>query len=561
MPCRIRIMREGGITTLSIMAYTVSIAALSAYVAYIYHSSIKTELVGSFINVHIFAVISLALDFIAILARETELRRFLANISSVGGVLCSVSLLHFSLILLSKKSPDRIITVLLYSLPAICLAVFFLWNKPIIVDPSAAPEACFPYRFSSALEYMLRVAGCVLLAVTMAQRIGIYPFEVFLFVFALASFTLKILVTFFNPVCPPVFGPITALTIFGMLFFGSARLGMLITLSLGIRRSLELYSEPAFILDGKGNRVYMNPACARLSQDTIQAIHDACLREARHFREPGQEGRVLELEHNNGIYTISIRVAKTLLQRRSGLVCLIHDDTALKAAINKLKEKNEELVAMNSSIRMLQDQIGHLAAIEERNNLAKEIHDVMGHSLNLALHTLESNRLILDRYPEKTIMRLRQVIDDIDRGIDEITANNGSRKDHSPLWSLLDEMADRMEEIGVRLDVIRSRCTNDLTDEQVRAIYRICQEATTNAIRHGKADHITISIKEKTSVLDVHIIDNGKGCGKIIKGNGLKGMEERAGSLGGVVRFNSFEDGKGFMVHASIPLVRNDFQL
>lgn len=543
-----------GITILNILVYTVSIAALSAYLAYMYHCAIKTELMSSFIKVHLFAAISLMLDFAAVLALETEFRRLFANISAAGGVLCSVSLLCFGLVLLRQKSLDRIVAALLYSLPVICLVVFFLWDKPIIVDPATAPKACVPYRISSALEYILSVAGCMVLAMTMAQRIGISLLEVFLLVFALASFTLKIMVTFLNPVCPPVFGPITALTISGILFFGSTRLGMFITVSLGIKRSLELYSEPVFILDGKGKLVYTNPACARLGQDTFKAIRDTCLAETPHFWEPGQYEKVLEMEHNNGLYTVSVRPAKTRLRRRSGMICLIHDDTALKAAINKLKEKNRELLVMNSSIKELQEQIVQLAAIEERNSLAKEIHDVMGHSLNLALHTLESNRLILDRHPEKAIMRLRQVINHIDRGIGEIASHSRTVKDQSPLWLLLDEMADRMEEIGVRLDVIRSRSTGKLTDEQVKAVYRICQEAITNALKHGKADHITISVREKTGFLHIHIIDNGKGCKEIIKGNGLMGMEERAGSLGGFVRFNSFEDGKGFMVHASIPM-------
>lgn len=371
---------------------------------------------------------------------------------------------------------------------------------------------------------------------------------------ALTSFTLKILVSFHRPAYLAVIGPIMALALSSLLFLGSAKLGMLITMSLGIRRSLELYSEPVFIMDNKGNKAYVNSECTRLSKDTFDTIYDACFMEAQSFREPWQEERMLEVEHDHGVYTISMYPANTLLQRRPSLICLIHDDTALKAVIKNLKEKNEKLVMMNSSIKMLQDQISHLATIEERNSLAKEIHDVMGHSLNLALQTLESNRLILDQQPEKALMRLRQVVRDIDRGIDEIAAHTESGEDQSPLWPLLVEMAERLSEVGVRLEVICPKWTGELRDEQVKAVYRICQEATTNAIKHGKADQITVSIKERNRLLHVYIVDNGKGCKSIIKGNGLRGMEERTERLGGFVSFNSFEDGNGFMVHASIPL-------
>lgn len=508
-----------------------------------------------FITVHVFAIISLGLDFFTFLAQGTGYQHIFTILSSAGGILSSVSLLCFGLVLLRKKRLNRFLLMSLYLLPVICLVVGFLSEKTLFLEQaSGILKPGLLYKLNSGFEYMVRISGCIVLAVTVAKRMKISTFEVFMVAAALASFTLKILVSFHRPAYLAVIGPIMALALFSLLFFGSAKLGMLITMSLGVKRSLELYSEPVFIMDNKGNKAYMNPECTRLSQDTFDAIYDACYMEAQNFREPWQEERMLEVEHNYGVYTISMRPANTLLQRRPSLICLIHDDTALKAAIKNLKEKNEKLVMMNNSIKMLQDQISQLATIEERNSLAKEIHDVMGHSLNLALHTLESNRLILDKQPEKALMRLRQVVSDIDRGIDEIAAHTESGEDQSLLWSQLDEMADRLSEIGVRLEVIRSKWAGELSDEQEKTIYRICQEATTNAIKHGKADQITVSIKERNRLLHVYIVDNGKGCKSIIKGNGLRGMEERTERLGGFVSFNSFEDGNGFMVHASIPL-------
>ena len=81
---------------------------------------------------------------------------------------------------------------------------------------------------------------------------------------------------------------------------------------------------------------------------------------------------MLEVAHNYGVYTISMRPANTLLQHRPSLICLIHDDTELKAAIKNLKEKNEKLVMMNNSIKMLQDQISQLATIEKETALQRD---------------------------------------------------------------------------------------------------------------------------------------------------------------------------------------------
>ena len=76
---------------------------------------------------------------------------------------------------------------------------------------------------------------------------------------ALATSSPKILVSFHRPAYLAVIGPIMALALFSLLFL-IAKLGMLITMSLGVK-GLELYSEPVFIMDNKGNKAYMNPEC------------------------------------------------------------------------------------------------------------------------------------------------------------------------------------------------------------------------------------------------------------------------------------------------------------
>lgn len=545
----------GGTTTTSILFNLISIAALSAYLASIYHTSIKSGPMKYYIAVHLFAIISLGMDFFALLAQGTDDQYLFTILSSSAGILCSVSLMCFGLVLLKRKGLSRYFLLAAYLIPAISFAVSLFAEQSMILEQvSGMTRPGMLYKFNSGVEYLFRITACVVLLATVARRTKMSPFETFMVAAAMTSFTLKIMISFRQPTFVSPVGPIMALAVFSLLFLGSARLGMHDVISLGIKRSLELYGEAVFIMDGTGKVAYRNPACERMDQDTFQAIYDACRQEAQHLREPATEERSLEINHNQGVYTVTMRATKTLLLNRVDVMCVVHDDTALKTAIKHLKEKNEELTMLNNSIKMLREQTGHLATIEERNSLAKEIHDVLGHSLNLALHTLESNRLILDSQPEKAMMRLKQVIDAIDKGIEEIAAHAEPGENHSPLWSQLAEMADRLAEIGVRMEVIRSKWKGKLTDEMVKAIYRICQEATTNAIKHGKADQITVSIKEKEGFLHIHVIDNGNGCKKIVKGNGLRGMEERVESLGGHVRFNCFEDGKGFMVHASMPL-------
>ncbi len=77
----------------------------------------------------------------------------------------------------------------------------------------------------------------------------------------------------------------------------------------------------------------------------------------------------------------------------------------------------------------------------------------------------------------------------------------------------------------------------------------------TNALRHGKATRITIAVRFAEESVDIIIADNGAGCMKLVKGNGIKGMEQRVNELEGFFSCGS-PDGEGFNLHVTIPITR-----
>ena len=104
----------------------------------------------------------------------------------------------------------------------------------------------------------------------------------------------------------------------------------------------------------------------------------------------------------------------------------------------------------------------------------------------------------------------------------------------------------------IQLEVQVQGTPYELNTLQTEAIYRLCQEAVTNAIKHGKASSIYTILRFQSQQLEVYTIDNGKGCSHITKSFGLNGIEERIQSLLGRVAFIS--DGeKGFTIHAVLP--------
>jgi signal transduction histidine kinase len=84
-------------------------------------------------------------------------------------------------------------------------------------------------------------------------------------------------------------------------------------------------------------------------------------------------------------------------------------------------------------------------------------------------------------------------------------------------------------------------------------IYRICQEALTNSLRHGKATNVSIILRLSDDMISLYIIDDGVGCKNIKKSIGLSNMENRVMELGGKISFGS--DGeKGFNINVDFPL-------
>jgi signal transduction histidine kinase len=119
---------------------------------------------------------------------------------------------------------------------------------------------------------------------------------------------------------------------------------------------------------------------------------------------------------------------------------------------------------------------------------------------------------------------------------------------------LLESMLSNFRRLGVNVD-FSVEGNRDIENCKLwETIYRICQEALTNAVRHGKAQNVTIILKFAANSVKLYIFDDGRGCGEIKKGIGLSGMEQRVAALCGVIVYGSGEDGGGFNINVQIPV-------
>lgn len=222
----------------------------------------------------------------------------------------------------------------------------------------------------------------------------------------------------------------------------------------------------------------------------------------------------------------------------------------------KLNRANEELQLANRQMEEYAKESIKNAETQERNRLAREIHDTLGHSLTGIITGLDACVTLVDAAPDAVREQLKVIADVARNGMTDVRRSvKALRPDALEKMELEKALVEMMEETRKASHVeIEYCCTAELTHynkDEEEIIYRIVQESITNAIRHGKASKIMIAISMEYHVMNIWVKDNGVGCKQIEKGFGLHHMEERLAMLHGSL--NYFTD-NGFILEASIPI-------
>ena len=247
-----------------------------------------------------------------------------------------------------------------------------------------------------------------------------------------------------------------------------------------------------------------------------------------------------------------------------GRIISFDDITQIKGVMEELGEKNDalsdlnhELVIKNEKLRDYASAVEELAVIKERNRFSRDIHDTLGHTLTLLITQLKVISIIFDSEPDKAKEKIKDIINVVKDGLNELRKSiSGLRPGKLEEYNLEDSIAKLIsdfEAAGMEIDFTVNGASSDMAFENFQVLYRICQEALTNSLRHGKAKHADIVINFIDDRVKVLVKDNGCGCGQLNKGFGLTGMEERVRGLGGYIQYGS--DGEnGFNIYAELPL-------
>ena len=219
------------------------------------------------------------------------------------------------------------------------------------------------------------------------------------------------------------------------------------------------------------------------------------------------------------------------------------------------QNQSEELRVANAQLSEYAAQVDKMSRTAERNRIAREIHDTLGHSMTGIAMGLEACLETTDALPGQTRSQLERIAETARSCLNDVRRSvNALRPDKLEKFSLHDALESLAADINALSSTDVSLHQPDvytLSVEEEIVIYRLIQESITNAVRHGNAKHVCVRIHAEGRKLLVHIHDDGCGCENIQQGFGIAHMTERVELLGGSI---SFDGRDGFTIDAKIPL-------
>jgi signal transduction histidine kinase len=242
-------------------------------------------------------------------------------------------------------------------------------------------------------------------------------------------------------------------------------------------------------------------------------------------------------------------------------VALLFVMLLINALLEERKSRSELIIA-HEQLRQYSLRIEDQSALQERNRIAREIHDSLGHTLTAQSIQLDSASLLLksdDLEQAKTFLSeakqlCKQALQEVRQSVSTLRNHPLQRKS---LDIVVRELVKEFQTTTAIVPLVQIQVNCAIPPEVISAVYRILQEALTNITRHSKATEVTIQVFTQSLTLHLLVMDNGKGFDpeQNQTGFGLQGMRERTATLGGKFTLGSRPEA-GCSITIQIPLAR-----
>ncbi len=222
----------------------------------------------------------------------------------------------------------------------------------------------------------------------------------------------------------------------------------------------------------------------------------------------------------------------------------------------KLHKAMKELNASKQELQKAYEAVAEVTALEERQRIAKEIHDTAGHSLTTVIMQTETAKRIIDKNPDEAKQKIvaanLQAKNTLEKLRDSVHLLS-DRTDNQTLKTILEDIIhDSTDGTGI---TIRSSIEEmQVSSAKARFLSGALREGISNGLRHGNATAFWFELMKEENKIKFLLSDNGTGVAeKDLKiGFGLQTMQERVKALGGEVKMHS-EQGEGFEISITLP--------
>lgn len=239
-----------------------------------------------------------------------------------------------------------------------------------------------------------------------------------------------------------------------------------------------------------------------------------------------------------------------------------------QVALNEYRARAEgerlatELREANQKLREYASQIEELATTRERNRIAREIHDGVGHYLTVINMQIQAARAVKADDPVRADEALgkagamtQEALADIRRSMATLRS---SPTDNKPLTDTLRSLADERQASGIQTTFTIEGSARPLAPQAELTLYRTLQEALTNVQKHAHASAVAVTLDYRDpAAVTLTVRDNGTGSDHPEGGFGLLGVRERTHLLNGVVTVTSAQ-GAGFELRVELPTITNN---
>lgn len=220
------------------------------------------------------------------------------------------------------------------------------------------------------------------------------------------------------------------------------------------------------------------------------------------------------------------------------------------------RQARDELAATHERLREYALQAERLAAVQERNRVARDIHDGLGHSLTVVQMQVKAARAVLAKDPARADAVLDKAQQLAEEALAEVRRSVGALRDprpQLPLPEALSALAEQTSAAGIPTVLDVSGSARPLASVAQESLFRAAQEGLTNVRKHSGATRAELVLDyTPVSAVRLEVRDDGGGMRPSGSGYGLLGVQERAAQAGGGMTIESVP-GQGCVLSVQVP--------